>query len=396
MLAHFSLLLFLIILLPGCDLPLSRNSNGSILYPGGAQPATGGQSLPQAQPQAPASYRTQHVWDKALQGMTMGGAFGGVYGAGAGLVVGLITGLFTAEAEYAQLNNQVQAEQAKDKELEAKIEQEMQRQRELENQLANSVVVASRQDRGEPPQATPKAKISDLPSAAQKENAGAVASIGNKQRPATVTPSGSPFKNVEVRDINGDTVPDLWIYYNPLKPNERLRQEEATRGDGRVDTWSYFRDGKLVRREVDTKGKGTADTVYYYENDTITREERDENGTGYVSFRVLYQNGRRAKVEKDSNGGGKTDTWIYYDLNSENEIVLKEERDLNSDGAVDMWSYFENGRLVRRDLSAAGLDLVSTPDQLAAAESHSIEPSEPRLPQDQRERNVRSGRSRSK
>jgi len=28
------------------------------------------------------------------------------------------------------------------------------------------------------------------------------------------------FKNLEVRDINGDGVPDLWIYYNPQKPGE--------------------------------------------------------------------------------------------------------------------------------------------------------------------------------
>jgi hypothetical protein len=394
MFAQFRLLLLIIVFLAGCDLPKARNPGGSTPYPAAGQSPSSGQSVPQPQSQAPSSYRTQHVWDKALQGMTMGGAFGGVYGAGAGLVVGLLTGLFTAEAEYAQLNSQIQAETAKDKELEAKIEQEMQRQRELENQLANSVALASRQDRAEPTQAALKPNISNLPNGAPNESVGAVASIGDKRRPATAAPSGSPFKNVEVRDINGDTVPDLWIYYNPLKPNEPLRQEEATRGDGRVDTWSYFKEGKLVRREVDTKGRGTADTVYYYENDTITREERDENGTGHVSLRVLYQNGRRAKVEKDSSGGGKTDTWIYYDVNSDNETVLKEERDLNGDGVVDLWSYFENGRLARRDLSAAGLELVSATDQLPAPPADFKESSQPRLAKDDKERSPTVGASR--
>ena len=82
---------------------------------------------------------------------------------------------------------------------------------------------------------------------------------GLNLRPLAVAPT--PFKNVEVRDINGDGVPDLWIYcFNPQKPGEIKRQEEASKGDGRVDTWSYFKDGKLVRREVDTKAHGKPDT----------------------------------------------------------------------------------------------------------------------------------------
>ncbi len=47
--------------------------------------------------------------------------------------------------------------------------------------------------------------------------------------------------------------------------------------------------------------------------------------------------------------------------------MLKEERDLNGDGAVDVWTYYENGRLVRRDVSAAGLEILSKQDQLPAA-----------------------------
>ncbi|MCH8055950.1 MAG: hypothetical protein IH857_07355, partial [Deltaproteobacteria bacterium] len=65
----------------------------------------------------------------------MGGSIAGPYGAGGGLIIGLITGLFTADAHYAELNAQIQSEQAKDKELEAQIEQEIERQRELEAQL---------------------------------------------------------------------------------------------------------------------------------------------------------------------------------------------------------------------------------------------------------------------
>jgi len=46
--------------------------------------------------------------------------------------------------------------------------------------------------------------------------------------------------------------------------------------------------------------------------------------------------------------------------------VIKEERDLNGDGVADLWSYYENGRLVRRDVSAIGLEILAKQEQLPA------------------------------
>jgi hypothetical protein len=320
--------------------------------------------------------------------MVMGGSLAGPYGAGGGLIIGLLAGLFTADAHYAQLNTQIQSEQAKDQELEAKIEQEMERQRrldaQLETQLANSAGNPAQQVQPEPSQSAQKLTAPKVTTVAMKEPPSAMALLTNKESPANSP--GSPFKNVEVRDINGDGVPDLWIYYSPLKPTEIVRQEEASHGDGRVDTWTYFKDGKLVRREVDTKGKGTADTVYYYDNDKIAREERDENGSGHVTFRALYQDGRLAKVENDTKGAGQTDRWIYYDTTKDGEVVLKEERDLNGDGAVDLWSYYEDGRLVRRDLSAIGLELLSKQDRLPSLPDDLTKTSRPQLVRDDKGR----------
>jgi len=322
------------------------------IYPGSTQ-------SPTAQ-----SRRTEYIWEKALQGMAMGGAVGGIYGAGGGLVLGLITGLFTASAQEAQLNNQIQTEQAKDKELEAKVEEELERQRKLENLVGSSVASNSPEPSPLPSsqKATADAVKSTNPPANEKSSPVALAALEKK------LPAGSslnaPFKNVEVKDINGDGIPDLWIYYNPLKPGEIVRQEESTHWDGKVDSWSYFKDGKLVRREVDTKGRGAADTVYYYDNDQMVREERDERGVGYATSRVLYQKGRRAKLEEDSSGTGKIDHWIYYDTSADGEVVLKEERDLNGDGVADLWAYYQNGRLVRQDVNAVGMELLSKQDRV--------------------------------
>jgi len=371
--AKSRLLLPFIFLLAGCSLVPRQ-------YP----PASTPYSAPQ--PQVTGSQRGQYIWDKALEGMVMGGSLAGAYGAGGGLIIGLLAGFFTADAHYAQLNTQIQSEQAKDRELEAKIEQEMERQRKLESQLVNSAGNPAQQNQAEPPQSAQK-PIQTTPkitTVAKKEALSALASLGKKESPPNST--SSPFKNVEIRDTNGDGIPDLWIYYDPHKPGEIVRQEEATHGDGRVDTWSYFNDGKLVRREVDTKGKGRADTVYYYENDKIAREERDENGSGHVSFRAIYQDGRLAKVEKDTSGGGKTDLWIYHDTKKDGETVLKEERDLNGDGVIDLWSYYEDGRLVRRDLSAVGLELLSKQDQLPFSPADPEQTSRPQLVRDDKGR----------
>lgn len=291
----------------------------------------------------------------------MGGSIAGPYGAGGGLVIGLISGLISADSHYGQINNQIHTEQQKDQQLEAAIEQELARQRELDNQLAAATLPT-------PAATTQPVTVQNQP---QRTAPTAGRALENTnvatltQPPATQTVP-NPFKNVEVRDVNGDGVPDLWIYYNPQMPGEIIRQEEASKADGRVNTWSYFKDGKMVRREVDTKQIGRPDTVYFYDNDKILREERDEMGQGSMTYRASYQNGRLAKVERDSSGNGRADLWIFYDATQDGEIVVKEERDLNGDGIPDLWSYFENGRLARRDVSAVGLEILSKKDQLPA------------------------------
>ena len=341
--------------------------------PGSAQYPLPNSNSPAAAPQPPevtGSQRWQHAWNKALEGVAMGGSIAGPYGAGGGLIIGLITGLVTADSHYGQINNQIYSEQQKDQQLEAAIEQELARQRGLENQVTNASGANAQAESAvqpvsattQPRQPSPREKQAPTKRSPDPDNTNLAALT---KPPVPQTPS-SPFKNVEVRDLNGDGIVDLWIYYNPQKPGEIIRQEESTKGDGRVDTWSYFKDGKMVRREVDTKQLGRPDAVYFYDNDTIVREERDETGQGSMTYRATYQNGRLAKVEKDTSGSGRPDLWIYYDASRDGEIIIKEERDLNGDGIIDLWTYYENGRIVRRDVSAAGLEILSKKEQLPA------------------------------
>ena len=366
--ARFNVLLLAqVVALYACD-PIA------VQYPPGSSgqnPATvtnAGNASPAA-PQNPditGSQRWQHAWNKAMEGIAMGGSLAGPYGAGGGLLIGLITGLITADSHYGQINNQIYTEQKKDQQLEAAIEQELARQRGLENQISKTEKSSAGIEATQPVSNTMgQSQDSAQPSPTQ-QLPGENTTIASLSKPAVAQTPPSPFKNVEVRDLNSDGVADLWIYYNPQKPGEIIRQEESTKGDGRVDTWSYFKDGKMVRREVDTKQLGRPDTVYFYDNDKIVREERDEAGVGSITYRAIYQNGRLAKLEKDTNGGGRPDLWIYYDASQDGEIVLKEERDLNGDGVADLWTYYENGRVVRRDVSAVGLELLSKKEELPA------------------------------
>lgn len=331
---------------------------GSAQYPAQINPNALG--VPQS-PQVRSSQRWQHAWNKAMEGVFMGGSIAGPYGAGGGLIIGLLTGLLTADSHYTEIHNQISTEQQKDQQLEAAIEQELARQRGLDGQLAGAVFESVSPATSAP--SVPTLPSNPAPDPRVQDNT-SLASLGKPTAAPGAAPS--PFKNTEVRDVNGDGIPDLWIYYNPQKPGEIVRQEEASKGDGRVDTWSYFKDGQLIRRDVDAKGQGTPDKIFYYDNDKIAREERDETGQGRMTYRATYQNGRLAKVERDASGSGRPEQLVYYDTSRDGEVVIKEERDLNGDGVPDLWTYYESGRLVRRDVSAVGLEILSKQEQLPA------------------------------
>ena len=295
----------------------------------------------------------------AFVGLNIGGPFGGA----GGLALGLLTGLITADSHYGAVNAQIQSEQEKDRQLEAAIEQELQRQAGFENQVAQATPGSGGATQVGSAELPVEQEGAASTVAAVDPASGNIAVASVNKSPLPMPPA--QFKNVEVKDINGDGVPDLWIYHNPRNPGEIVRQEEATKYDGTVDAWSYFKDGKLVRRDVDSQGQGRPDTVFYYADDKIAREERDESGTGRISYRAIYQNGRLAQIEKDTRGKGKIDFWIHYDTSTADQIIIKDEKDMNGDGIADLWTYYEDGRIVRRDVSAVGLELLAKQEQIS-------------------------------
>ena len=45
--------------------------------------------------------------------------------------------------------------------------------------------------------------------------------------------------------------------------------------------------------------------------------------------------------------------------------MIKEEQDMDGDGIADLWTYYEDGRIVRRDVSAVGLELLAKQEQIS-------------------------------
>jgi hypothetical protein len=356
------------------QLPVVHQAPGTI--PSSTFPNSQAASIPAGGPpqsatlssraQANDAYRWAYALDtanKAAQlGAILGGPFGGPASMGMG-VLGLLYGAVTAESkiaeEEARVQGQYQKEISKDQQLESAIEKELERQRAFENQVAGRNGAAKKDQH--------ETHLSQLPqtvSAPAGSPGGFV--VAALTQPVPILPVPAPFKNVEIKDLNNDGVADLWIYYSPQKPAEVLRQEESSKLDGRVDTWSYFKDGKLVRRDVDNNGHGRPDAVFYYDDQKIVREERDETDQGRMTYRADYHDGRIAKVARETQGNGRPDLWITYDTSIDGEVILKEERDLNGDGFPDLWSHYHRGRLIRRDLNSIGLELFSKQEKAPA------------------------------
>ena len=349
----------------GCETAVTQ-------YPPGSGQIPGATTNPQ-QAKIDNDRRWAHAVESAQKAAFLGGIFGGPFGAPASMVMGVIGftyGMFSADSkiaeEKAQAQVRYQMESDKDRALESAIEQEIERQRALENQIAGVTgQPVSTQPARLPPQVNQPAPAVSNPPPQSGNPAGAitVARASTPPRRRLFAMSKSAISTMTACPIFGFTT----IRKSPARLSVRKKRPRTMAASM---PGAIYKDGQLVRRDVDRAGSGRPDTIYYYENDKIVREERDETGQGRMTYRASYQNGRIEKVEKDSIGQGRPDLWIFYDISRDGEVVVKEERDLNGDGIADLWSFYDNGRLVRRDVNAPGLEILSKQDQvpLPAAE----------------------------
>ena len=167
----------------------------------------------------------------------------------------------------------------------------------------------------------------------------------------------------EAFDDRGTGVPDRILYYDATG-TQVVRSEEDTNGDGRIDTWTDYKNGQIVNRRSDTHGDGTVDTWTFYHEGQVVRLEQDTDGDGLPDRIEFYEGGHRVREQQDRNG--KAAVITYFDKNDQ---ATQRDEDTDGDGVLDMRSYYKAGKLVRREVmnesalsAATGLkDPTATP-----------------------------------
>ena len=92
-----------------------------------------------------------------------------------------------------------------------------------------------------------------------------------------------------------------------------IRVEADTNGDGKMDEWVFYKNGKATKGEKDTKKDGKPDTFLTYDvKGVIVKLEVDTDGDSKIDEWIFYKNGKPVRAEKDINKDGKADTWITY------------------------------------------------------------------------------------
>jgi antitoxin component YwqK of YwqJK toxin-antitoxin module len=382
-----------------------------------------------------------------MMGAAMG-AMGGPIGLGVGAVVGLIRGLTMKSQFEKQAKNEMTRQEQIDKELERQIEAKQQGATRsgmgassglllVEDHLAPERETAPTQAPSTPPSAgeglvmladntAPPKPIGSPPTQIQvpspvvspeiqtgeeegQETAQAqraleeqLAAARERQRTlhaalqGTPAPSKTPrFTGIPATEpppttdsegfrpvFNGDKRPDIIRYYD--ETGRLVRQEEDSRLDGRLDTWTFHEAGRAVRKESDTNGDGKVDLwVFYDAAGNIVRTEADSDSDNHRDhvivyaqgemveeqryspglepprFIATYANGIQTRKAEDTDGNGRMNRMTEYDGSGH---VTKIARDTtgggtfnqfayyeSESGKVDVISYFEKGRLVRRE-----------------------------------------------
>jgi hypothetical protein len=123
---------------------------------------------------------------------------------------------------------------------------------------------------------------------------------------------GQRIARIEI-DKDGDGKVDRWEYYRPDRTLEKVGFSRAN--DGTEDAWSFAGpDGSIARIDVSTHRNGTIDRVEHYERGVLVRAEEDSGGLGVPDKWEAYDNGRLASVSFDTtHRRGAPDRRLTYD-----------------------------------------------------------------------------------
>jgi hypothetical protein len=116
-------------------------------------------------------------------------------------------------------------------------------------------------------------------------------------------------------DFDFDGVVDAWVFLDGA--GQLRRRESDFDGDGRVDEVSLYRAGVLVEEQRVTTRAGKLDTWHYFRGGRVARTERDSNGDDYVDQWWEYPDQRPSDcplIHSDVDGDGQPDPGATVDV----------------------------------------------------------------------------------
>ena len=92
---------------------------------------------------------------------------------------------------------------------------------------------------------------------------------------------------------------------------------------------------------------------------TRVKSEEDRNNDGRMDRWTIFGTSSGlelpTRIEQDSKGRGFADTFEHFRAVDGKAVLTKREEDVNGDGNIDVTSVYENGKLVRREVTDPGL-----------------------------------------
>jgi hypothetical protein len=121
---------------------------------------------------------------------------------------------------------------------------------------------------------------------------------------------GARVLRIEI-DKDGDGKIDRWEYYDANQQIEKVGFSRAR--DGKEDAWSYTGpDGAIARIEVSTRRDGKVNRIEHYHEDRLVSAEEDTDGDGKIDKWETYDGDHLASVAFDTLRRGTPDRRLIY------------------------------------------------------------------------------------
>ncbi len=154
---------------------------------------------------------------------------------------------------------------------------------------------------------------------------------------------------VELRRLGDGGGAVLAAYVVTRDSGEPVLYAEDTDGDGHLDRFTAYRDGR--RSDVYELPPGRSEPAVHLalgpDGRAPRRIELDRNGDGRADQLFEYEEGRLRGEARDTDGDGVLDRFDRFD--EEGRVALREE-DLDGDGDIDLRGHYRAGRLLRREV----------------------------------------------